>query len=199
MFADFRQLLWRGAASRLPGLRAPVMAGLLLGAGTVSAGTEIFDDTVSTCTSMNCSSLRIPGSILNHVDVSPKPWVAQLFKEVTDCMRLDVVSQDADLEIVAIAPDGTMYRNDDRVPGSDLRPLVKIASGTAKGWYTVHIGVFNGDRLEPNFTLLYGRYSAGNPNCSTSTAPLLTSGGPEAEEKDEMEVRAPKAGAPGAQ
>src|SRR4030095_9438953 len=113
---------------------------ILCSVGLVSAGTEIFDNTVDTCTGINCSSLLIPGSFLNHFGVSPKPWVAQLFKgdsQVTgehDCMRRDVGAQDAELEIVSIAPDGTVYRNDDRAGANDRSPLVIIPAGTQHGW-----------------------------------------------------------------
>ncbi len=155
-------------------MRSYIVALTVFGIVPTASATEIFDDTVSTCTGINCSSLRIPGSILNHVGVSTHPWVAQIFKEVAPCMRLDVTFQDADLEIVAVAPDGAVYRNDDRAGANDLRPLVVVPPNTAKGWYTVQISNFNGSTLEPNFILLYGEYTGrGNPNCANPTVPFL--------------------------
>ncbi len=145
-----------------------VFALAILGFVPPGSATEIFDDTTDSCTFINCSSLRIPGSILNHVGVSPHPWVAQIFKEIAPCMRLDVVAQESDLEIVAIAPDGTVYRNDDRNGNSDLRPLVVVGPNTRKGWYTVQISNFNGSTLEPNFQLRYGTYLSG-VNCANPT------------------------------
>jgi len=157
--------------TKLVGYAVAAAAALLCSVGSVSAGTEIFDDTVATCTGINCSTLRIPGTIFSHLGGSSKPWVAQFFHGGSDCMRLDVEFQDANLEIVAISPAGAVYRNDDRTAGDD-RPLVKIAAPTTNGWYTVHIGVFNGaPAAEPNFVLRYGRYSADNPNCASPTPP----------------------------
>lgn len=153
------------------GYAVAVAAALLFSVGSVSAGTEIFDDTVATCTGTNCSSLRIPGTIFSHLGGAPKPWVAQFFSGGSDCMRLDVTNQDENLEIVAISPAGAVYKNDNRVPGDD-RPLVKIAAPNNNGWYTVQISTFNGAQsVEPNFVLRYGRYEAGNPNCANPTPP----------------------------
>src|SRR4051812_37946015 len=94
---------------------APMLASAALGivlAGTVSA-TEIFDNTPSTCTSANCSSLLIPGTVLNRDDLSLRPWEVQLFALPNECVRLEVAAQQQDFEMVVTAPDGTVFRNDD--------------------------------------------------------------------------------------
>ena len=48
--------------------------------------------------------------------------------------------------------------------GGSLRPLVEIASAPKFGWYTVQIAQFAGVPTTGDFTLKYGRYTAGNPN-----------------------------------
>jgi hypothetical protein len=76
------------------------------------------------------------------------------------------------MELVVIAPNGTVYRNDDRNGALDRRPLVKIGSAPNNGWYTVRVGQFAGVATETNVVLLYGRYNAGNPNCASPTPAL---------------------------
>lgn len=139
---------------------------------TDAYATELFDDTISTCTTINCSSLRVPGSITSHFGVSIHPWVGQLFKETAPCMRLDVFTETRDLEIVAVAPDGTTYRNDDRGGALDRRPLVVIPPNAVKGWYSVQVSNYNGAVGDANFVLLYGTYPSGNPNCAGATIPF---------------------------
>ena len=145
-------------------LRGLMFALAVLGFVSPALATEIFDDTTDSCALANCSSIYLPGSILNHVGVSPHPWVAQLSKEIGPCMRLDVIYQQADLEIVAVAPDGTVYRNDDR--NGSLKPLVVVPPNTRKGWYTVQVSHYAGSPVEPNFALAYGTYTPGSPNCA---------------------------------
>jgi hypothetical protein len=98
-------------------------------------------------------------------------------------VRIDVISPTltgtVDLETVAIAPNGTVYRNDDGGGGGrPLNPVVKIASAPNNGWYTVRIGQFAGTAVDANFTVAYGRYNAGNPNCAAATVPTSTNSSP---------------------
>ena len=67
-------------------------------------------------------------------------------------------------------PNGSVYRDDDG--GGSLRPLVKIASTPNSGWYTVQVAHYLGAPTNANFTLKYGRYNAGNINCSGGTVPV---------------------------
>ncbi|WP_137936491.1 hypothetical protein [Chitinivorax sp. B] len=151
-----------------------MVVAMLCGTSSVFAGTEIYDDSVSGCLGINCSSLRIPGTVFNFVNVNARPWVVQLFKGGNECVRIDVDIQFSNLEIVAVSPNGTVYRNDDRVAAVDFRPLVNVPPFAANGWYTVQVSAFNGAPVESNFVLLYGRYVAGNPNCVVATPPVLT-------------------------
>lgn len=151
------------------GLLGLAMA-MLLSVSMVSATTVIFDDTVSSCGTINCSSLTIPGSVFSFNNVSANPWVANLFAAPGECVRLEVTSQEADLEMVVVAPNGSVFRDDDG--GTGTQPLVKIASAPNDGWYTVHLASFSGSAIGANFVLLYGRYTSGNANCDGATTPF---------------------------
>jgi hypothetical protein len=174
-----------------------VSAALWLQPGIPLAG-PLIDDTVSTCTGLNCSSLRLPGTVLSF-GASAGAWVGQVFARPGECVRLDVVQQGADLEMVVVAPNGTVFRNDDR-PGS-LLPLVAIANAPNNGWYTVQLAHFAGNGIDTNFVLLYGRYNGGNPNCAGGTAPFSAQA-LEAEDDESAKptdgIHAPRRGTPGA-
>lgn len=144
-----------------------ISGALLLTPALSMAQTAIFDDSVSSCAGINCSSLRIPGTVLNF-SPSAGNWDVNVFAGAGECVRLDVISQDADLRMVVVAPNGTVFQNDDR-GGGDLRPLVKMTPTSNNGWYTVHLAHFGGSPINANFVLLYGRYNAGNANCSSPT------------------------------
>lgn len=148
-----------------------ISGALLLTPGLSAAQSNIFDDTVSTCTGINCSSLRIPGTVLSF-GPSAGNFDINVFAGANECVRLDVISQGTDLEMVVVAPNGTLFRNDDR-SGGDLRPLIKMTPTSNNGWYTVHLAHFNGSAVNANFVLLYGRYNRGNPNCASPTAGQL--------------------------
>jgi hypothetical protein len=144
-------------------------------AGMASAQTSlIFDDTVSTCTGTNCSSLLIPGTVLGQAASSTDGaayWEAGLFATAGQCLRVDVISEDADLEMVVRAPNGAVFRNDDK-SFFDFRPRVVISGTPSNGWYSTTLAHFAGSGVDANFTLLYGRYPSGNPNCSPATTAL---------------------------
>ena len=169
---------------------------ILLSLGVVSASTAIFDDTVSGCSTTNCSSLRLPGTVFSSGGVAANAWVANVFAQPRECMRLEVVSQDADLEMVVVAPNGSVFRDDDG--GIGTRPLVRIASTPNNGWYTVHLASFSGAAVNANFTLLYGRYTGGNSNCSGATRPFsVTRENILDGQKEVLEVLSPDVDAPG--
>lgn len=153
-----------------------VALGVLAGPA-VAAGQNIFDDTVGSCSGANCSSLRIPGTLFAF-GASAGQFVFSAFAGPGECVRFDLISPPhpaPDMETVVIAPDGTVFRNDDRNGALDRRPLVKIASAPQNGWYTVRVGQFAGVATETNIVMLYGRYAAGNPNCAAPTIPLSAS------------------------
>jgi len=99
------------------------------------------------------------------------PFTTQVWATDGICLRLDMVGSNEDnqdAEMVLVAPDGTVYRDDDRPNGSRL-PLIEVPSTPIRGWYTLQVYRFDG-RLAPGdhrlFTLQYGLYNAGNPNCA---------------------------------
>jgi hypothetical protein len=134
-------------------LSTPAMAGSLI------------SDPLSSCQTDNCESTRILGSIIKSGE-SAIPFVIQALGRRGDCVRFDVspTVPSIDMELVVIAPNGAVFSNDNR-NGSDNRPLVRF-SAPVPGWYTVHVNESSGANIDANFVLLYGRYTAGNANCS---------------------------------
>jgi hypothetical protein len=176
---------------------------IVLAAGPALAGSRVFDPSPSLCRSVGCSSERITGTTGALGGGGPNPlsalsWTAEFFASQNSCLRLQVVREDADLEAVAVAPDGSIYRNDDGGGSCTLCPLVKI-NHTIPGWYTVQVGRFNGDGLFSNFTVRWGLYDANNPNCgSPTTAQSLRAAGTPKPEGDGEFGRAYPEGTPAA-
>ena len=54
-----------------------------------------------------------------------------------------------------------------------LCALVKVGNTPSRGWYTAQVSNHAGDVAFGNFTLRYGAYSQGNPNCATPTNPQI--------------------------
>ena len=179
----------------------------LLSAPGLASAQSIFDDSVSTCTTDNCSSLRIPGSVF-AIGGSAGVFTIDAFAAPGECVRFDLAAPShpsPDMELVVVAPNGTVFRNDDRSGVADRRPLVKIASAPNNGWYTVHVAQFAGAATETNILLLYGRYPRGNANCGGATGPTLAADSltTAAEDFDDLQkvdspAPAPKQGQPGA-
>src|SRR5688572_14780610 len=133
-------------------LAAVLLCGM---AGVADAGSRIFDDTVSTCTGINCSSLRIPGSVVSFGPTAGQ-FEIMLFSAGGQCLRAEVISEGADLELVVRAPNGTVWRNDDR--GGSVCPLCPrvVINGTPNnGWYSATLAGFSGAPVSSNFVLLY--------------------------------------------
>lgn len=165
----------------------------VLAAGPAYAGGEIFNSG-SSCTTTNCNA-TILNATIKSFGLTAGKWIAEVFASTGRCLRIDVFSEFADLETVVVAPNGAVFRNDDRAAG-DRRPLVKIASTPNNGWYTVSIGQFAGAAVTGNFSLAYGNYNFGNPNCSSPTTAFTPeTAGPS---KPDVETQPPAAGAPGA-
>jgi hypothetical protein len=151
------------------------------------AQTNIRDLSVSSDPGINNSAIRLDGALpaINLGELSPgggdtdivEPWVINVYAGAEDCLRLDVtrpapMTEPDDLELVVIAPDGNVYRNNDR-SASNLRPLVKINTFIV-GFYTVRVQLKNLGSRAQAFTLLYGRYNLGNPNCANATRSLVS-------------------------
>ncbi len=144
-------------------LAASAAAAMWIAAGSASA-TNLFDPTVDSCTTTNCGAVILDGSIVAR---SPQAasWVAELYGNA-GCMRIAVTQASGnDTELVVVAPNGTVYRDDDG--GGFSNPLIKITNAV-NGWYTVRLAHWAGSPISTNFTLAYGRYSSStNPNCSS--------------------------------
>jgi len=136
---------------------------------TSAGATNLFDPTVSATTVLDGDSVRLDGTI-NDTNGNSQPWTAELYAASGECLRLFVTSTAFDGKLTVTAPDGQVFRDDDS--GGLLRPLVKIANTPVRGWYTVQVAEWTGAPTNANFTLLYGRYTAGNPNCAGGTVPV---------------------------
>lgn len=150
--------------------------------GIANAGSTMWVPP-STCTTINCGSMRLNANVQSSNSLTPngiEPFLVQLMSTPSTCTRFDVTSQTTDMEIVVTAPDGTVWRNDDRAPGN-LFPLVVIPANTSNaGWYSVQVSRYNG--VPPvsgshfDAQLEYGRYDVGNPNCANPTSPFMVGG-----------------------
>jgi len=150
-------------------LSASIVSAFAWLASSQAAATDLFDPTVSTTATLNGSTVMLSGT-LNDTNSNPEAWTAELFADANECVRLFVSSTEFDAKITVLAPDGSAYRDDNS--GGLRRPLVRIASAPVRGWYTVHVAHFSGLPTIANFTLKYGRYNAGNPNCDGAIGPL---------------------------
>jgi hypothetical protein len=147
------------------------------------AATNMFDATVSTATKLDATAVTLNGT-LHDTNGNSQPWTTQVYAQAGECLRLFVTSTSFDAKLEVIAPDGEVFRDDDS--GGSLRPLVKIASAPNFGWYTVQVAQFDGTPLTADFTMKYGRYNNGNPNCATPTNPLAIVGAALESVKDPM-------------
>lgn len=154
-----------------------VALALAMGHGEAVAGSRIWDNTVSTCATNNCSSLTVPGTATNPAG-NNDPFEIQVYAAANECVRLEVVQsvQGVDLETVVRAPNGNIYRNDDGSGGGVFNnPLVKINGAPNSGWYSVSINHWNGAASYADFVLTYGRYPLNNPNCAGASIPAAAS------------------------
>lgn len=152
-----------------------VSALLALSAGSALAGARVWDNSFSTCTSVNCSSLIIPGTVTNPGG-NNDPFEIQIYAGTNECVRLDVIQSlgGVDLETVVRAPNGSIYRNDDGSGGGVFNnPVVKINGAPNPGWYSVSINHYFGTPSYADFVLAYGRYNVNNINCSGATTPAF--------------------------
>lgn len=144
---------------------------VLLATTAAWAGPQ-FEAQLSRCTGINCA-----GTTMRGIHQRDEPFIIQIFAKAGECLRLDVSTQTEDMAMVAISPsvwDGII--SDDRdFDGGDFRPLITVDPVVWTGWYTVIVSHFDHVPLVGRFTLEYGRYPTGNPNCVI--APALNAGG----------------------
>lgn len=148
-----------------------VAAAAVLQVSAMASATAIFDRTVGTCTGNNCDSIEIGGRLSGSANGQAGPWTIEVLAGLNECIRLQVVQSEVDLEMVAISPNGQFYRNDDGPQGCSKCPLLRFQS-PVRGNYTVSISQHNGTGPDARFRFAYGRYSAGNPNCNNPNSPL---------------------------
>jgi hypothetical protein len=162
----------------------------LLFLAVAAQATEIRDPSVSRMPEINNSSIQLDGQLFLD-EVSPTafcrqipqdddcvtlPWIVNVFAGGNECLRLDVTrpvqneGTSTALGLVVIDPFGGVYRNIAR-SSSDFRPLVKINNRGDPGWYAVVVQRTFDETGPVRFTLRYGRYNAGNPNCANPTQP----------------------------
>jgi hypothetical protein len=174
----------------------PALFAAALFAPPAFAGGEIFDAVVDNCAGVNCGAVIEGATVKALGAASAGRWVAEVFGAANQCLRIDVPNAPTpaftDLETVVVAPNGTVYRNDDGGFGG-VNPLVKINPAPNTGWYTVSIGHFNGAAVEGNFTVAVGRYVTSNVNCAAPTPPTAK---PAAAKKKSATVRAPQGDEP---
>ena len=102
----------------------------------------------------------------NNVD----PFVVELFSAGSECLRIAVTAQGADLEATLVAPDGLTWRDDDG--NGSLRPLIKAIT-TTRGWHILRLSHFAGQSVNADFTVNVARLASGDPSCSGATQPAL--------------------------
>lgn len=146
--------------------------GLSLAAQEAWAGPQVFDFGPDTCTTLNCNSLPINGTYQREGTNNANPFILQIFSTGGECVRVEGLSQAVDLEATLVAPNGTVWRDDDG--GNGTLPLIKAITPTGvRGWYTLQIAHFAGTGSYSDFSLAYGRYTSNNVNCATPTVPSL--------------------------
>lgn len=177
-------------------LAVPAVFAIALLAPPAFAGGEIFDPGVDVCAGVNCGAVIEGATVKALGAASAGRWVAEVFAAAGQCLRIDVPNAPTpaftDLETVVVAPNGTVYRDDDGGFAA-TNPLVKIRPTPITGWYTVSIGPFNGAAVEGNFTVAVGRYVTTNINCVAPTPPILATA---AAKKKATSVRAPQGDEP---
>ena len=132
------------------------------------AGPQL-EDILNTCTHINCRSQLIRG-----VSQTTEPFVIQVYAAEGECLRMEVTSQTADVEMVLISPDieDFIYTDDDRA--GQFRPVIAVDPVTNRGWHKVLVSEYRGALERARFKLRYGRYDSGNPNCERTTPVICT-------------------------
>ena len=98
------------------------------------------------------------------------PWTAEVYSLPNSCLRIAVTaSPGTDLEAVVVAPNGTVYRDNDGGPGAF--PLVKINPTPNNGWYTVSLNNQAGSAVSANFTATLQRLLPNSASCLPATTP----------------------------
>ncbi len=145
----------------------------ILALATLSpASAELLSPSRSTCTSLNCGTLNLPGRVNSHPaqPAIANHWVLQFEGKGNSCLRFHVTAESADLSMSVVGPDGAVFSNGNSgLASCSACPLVVVKSAM-QGFYTVVVGAAAGVAKEATFTLRAGLYNAANsPNCSKPT------------------------------
>ncbi len=119
-------------------------------------------DARSVCTTDLCGAKSFVGKYQMR-----EPFVIQIWAGAGECLRVEVTADggnDLTMNLVSPHPLNGILDDDS---GVGLKPLIRWADTPFKGWYTLVIGAFGGVGLTRNFTVKYGRYNLGNPNCTS--------------------------------
>lgn len=155
---------------------------MVLGVVSLAAAPSLADtqllDAPNACTVINCNATFVPGALVafaQNVGEAAAQWTGSVFAGQDECMRLQVLQQSVNLKMTVVAPNGTVYRNDNSGASvCSTCPLVKIRPVPVPGWYTVNISHATGVGLDTFFVMTYSRYPGGNPNCASPTVPSST-------------------------
>lgn len=129
------------------------------------AGSKITDyiDTKAT---------TIKGTIETNSSGNVDPFVVQIYAggTGTECLVvMDTAPKNFDATATLVAPDGTVWFDDDS--NGNLRPRIKAIT-SSRGWFVLTISTYAGFAGTRDITLSYGRYPASSANCSGATSPL---------------------------
>jgi hypothetical protein len=148
---------------------------LLLGGPSPAMAGELMPE-LNTCTAPDCGATVIRGFVNGFTQTgfpNVAPWVVQIFAARNECLRLRVIEQATDTELIVVAASLKAYRNDNgKVAPCPKCPLVKLRTGGVGGWHTVQVNQAEGAVVGSAFKLSFGRYNKDNPNCSPPTKPV---------------------------
>lgn len=144
-----------------------IVASVLMLAAAGSARAQVLNDTLVNGPPLTTSALLLASGPFSN------PSVFGLRANIGECVRVEATGATFDAEFTVVAPDGTVFRDNNGGAGS--LPLVKIGDAPDNGVYTLVVNHFNGFPIaNGTVTFTYGRFTggAGNPNCNAPTPPL---------------------------
>jgi hypothetical protein len=141
------------------------LAALLISNGA-QAGSKIVDYIDGTPTTLK-------GTIETNSAGNVDPFVVQVYagQTGTECVVITGVGPlNFDATATLVAPDGTVWFNDDG--NGSLRPKIKAIT-FSRGWHVLTISTYAGFAGTRDITLTYARYAGTSQNCANPT-PTIT-------------------------
>jgi hypothetical protein len=116
-------------------------------------------------------TLTLNGTVGNEAGNAPNadPFTLGVFSSGNECLRIAVISQDADLEATLVAPGGRIWQDDDS--NGSFRPLIKAITPPVRGWYELAVSQFAGTVVHANFTFQISRFLTTDSRCNPPTTP----------------------------